>query len=156
MVTTSRMQALLAHQGPLVHVDHAHRLTGREEDATGSWAPRWSKGRKAVPPKRSKEDVAKELSEVGTEMGLQKRRLRYMRIDRHMTIMDMDELLSLAEMSGMTKDKWMRETQVARLDALVAMAVKGYPTNMADEIRSLVRDIGVLAARRAALEAMVQ
>ena len=89
-------------------------------------------------------------------MGRQKHRLLYMRIDRHMTIMEMDELLSLAEMSGMTKDKRVRETQVARLDALVAMAVTGYPTNMADEIRSLVRDIGVLAARRAALEAMVQ
>ena len=69
----SRMQALLAHQGPLVHVDHSHRLTGRE-NVTGSWAPRWSMGRKAMPPKPSKQDVRMELSEVGIEMGLQKRR----------------------------------------------------------------------------------
>ena len=131
-------------------------LTGPEEDSTGSWAPRWSMGRKTMSPKPSKQDVRMELSEVGIEMGLQKRRLLDMANRRHMTGMDTDELLSLAEMSGMTKgtDKWMRETQAARLEALVAMAVKGYPTNMADEIRTLVRDIGVLAARRAALEAM--
>lgn len=151
----SRMHALLAHQGPLVHVDHAHRLAG-PEDATGSWNGRWMVRAKNPSKDKPKVNVKEALSEVGIEMGMQKRRLLDMRIDRHMTRMDMDELLFLAEMSGMPNgpDKWMRATQLARLDALVAMAVEGYPTNMADEIRSLVRDIGALAARRAALEAM--
>ena len=151
----SRMHALLAHQGPLVHVDHAHRLAG-PADATGSWNGRWMVRAKNPPKDKPKVNVKEALSEVGVELGLQKRRLLDMTTHRHMTRMDTDALLHLAETSGMPDgpDRWMRATQAARLEALVAMAVEGYPTNMAAEIRSLVRDIGALAARRAALEAM--
>ena len=147
----ARMQALLAHTGPLVHVDHSHRLTG-SEDATDAWyhyRP-WAKNPYKNQPKQT---VAEELSEIGIEMGMLKRRLLDLANRRRMTGMDQEDLLYLAETLGLpSTDKSMRAELTARLETLVAMAVEGYPPSLTTNVKLLVRDIGALAARRAALE----
>ena len=158
----SRFEALLAHQGPLVHVDHSHRLA-----ATGSllhplhYRHHHHHHGPATPRKPTPEEARASAAKVDAELakidGKTARRVSELRalVGGSMASADLNQMLYLAETLGVLKhldsSPQARAGKRKRLAQLMGAASKGLPPNQAWRVTALVQELETLSAKRYAL-----